>query len=324
VPLEAPALCSSWTTIAVELVAVDALGSNLGRTARSLADASVLVVILDELVILSEPKGNCWKSFCTCGRAYKLGGLKRNRRRWRNDTRINKLWNVIISFDRNSMPWQWNVGAWVGIRAACIGLLEKLIGKEACKVAHSDILPRVSFWQACPESKPAVTGIDSNQGCVEPKPSIHGNPKLLQTQMILTHLVGKVDTVACFKVGSKNLRSEDVPLLLIPIFIVVACLVCNTRLGAASILGGNKKENLLLVVLVTNCKQLATLKHYIGSTRPTFHEIINAFLGEKGAAVLDNTNKLMSSVSYFICNLDRAKERITIGMTWLRTKEKYK
>ena len=77
VPVEAPMIShSSWTTIAVEIIAVDALGRDLAKAARSLADGLVLVVIFDELVVLSEPKGHCWKSFFTREWTYKLSSLE--------------------------------------------------------------------------------------------------------------------------------------------------------------------------------------------------------------------------------------------------------
>jgi len=78
VPVKAPAFsCSSWTTIAVEIIAGNALGRDLRSTAWGLADASALVVILNELVVFMEPKGNSWESFFTCGWTYEVSNLKR-------------------------------------------------------------------------------------------------------------------------------------------------------------------------------------------------------------------------------------------------------
>ena len=149
---------------------------------------------------------------------------------------------------------------------------------------------------------PHVSDDHAEEGAVEPEPAVLCIPLLLDGEIVLPALVVVVHPGGDAEVGRHDSRAGDVPCKNVSMLISPTLDVRGALGGGARTNSGHKEEDLALVVLVPDGKQLNPIdlveEDELGACALVLEVVLEELLGEACMGGLDAAHEL---VAHLLC-----------------------
>ena len=124
--------------------------------------------------------------------------------------------------------------------------------KLIAEVVHGDILEGVAVGDVELRKLPTVGGQDHVKSCVQPEPTVLGQPQLLKGQLVLPGLIVIVNTGRNFKVLGEDCWTRDVASHDVAVVVGPTLNIWGAVFDVTSSRSGHKEEHFLAIILVAN------------------------------------------------------------------------